>query len=116
MLAAGAAMAAAALAAHPAGFLLCSFAVGLGTGVFSTHVGPVFVAGAPRAVLGRAQAVVTLVQWLPLLAANPAIGALAQGWSAAGAALLWGGGAAASGAVALAARRFRTATVDPVSG
>lgn len=112
MLAAGTAMAAAAFADRPAAFLLCSFAVGVGTGVFSTHVGPVFVAGVPREAIGRAQAVITLAQWLPLLAANPAIGALAQGWGAAGAALLWGGGAAAAGAAALAGRGFRAAE-DP---
>ncbi|MFD6948650.1 MULTISPECIES: MFS transporter [unclassified Nocardiopsis] len=112
MVAAGAGVAVAAAAPGATVFCLVSLVVGLGTGVFSTHVGPLFMAACPREAVGRAQAVVTLVQWVPLLWANPLIGVLAQTCPVTALLALWGGGAGAAGAAALCARTFRTAVLS----
>ncbi|WP_150245578.1 hypothetical protein [Nocardiopsis quinghaiensis] len=109
MITAGAGIAAAAAAPGATLFCLVSLIVGLGTGVFSTHAGPLFMAACPREAVGRAQAVVTLAQWLPLLWANPLIGVLAQTYPVTALLLLWGGGAGTAGTAALCARPFRTA-------
>ena len=89
---------------------LMSLVIGLGTGVFSTHLGPLVMNACPPQAVGRVQAVVTLAQWVPLLWANPAIGVLAQTWPMTVLVLLWGGGAATTGLVALCSRSLRTAT------
>ncbi|GAA3740376.1 hypothetical protein HDA32_002636 [Spinactinospora alkalitolerans] len=111
MLTAGMAIAAAAAIPEPSVFWFSALVAGLGTGVFSTHVGPLFVAGSPREAIGRAQAVVTFAQWSPLLLANPLIGFLAQNHTAAAALVLWGAGAAAAGVAALCTHRFRVAVI-----
>ncbi|WP_304455831.1 MFS transporter [Nocardiopsis sp. YSL2] len=111
MLIAAVGVGAAAAAPGPVAFCLVSVLVGLGTGVFSTHVGPLFMVACPREAVGRAQAVVTLAQWLPLLWANPLIGLLAQTHSVTVLLVLWGAGAAAAGVAALFARPFRAAVL-----
>lgn len=52
--------------------------VGLGIGLFSTHVGPLLLGSTPATHLGRVQAVVAMAQSLPLLISNFMLGALAQ--------------------------------------
>ncbi|CAM3806624.1 MFS transporter [Nocardiopsis gilva] len=111
MLTAGMAIAATAAAPEPLVFWFSALVAGLGTGVFSTHVGPLFVAASPREAIGRVQAVVAFAQWLPLLLANPLIGFLAQRHTAAVALVLWGSGAAVAGVVALYTPRFRGAVI-----
>lgn len=61
------------------GPLLASGAlIGFGTGLFSTHIGPLLLGGTPPTHLGRVQAVVALAQSVPLLLSNFALGLLAQ--------------------------------------
>ncbi|MGW8526818.1 hypothetical protein [Nocardiopsis sp. NPDC055824] len=112
MVTAGAGIAVAAFAPGPVAFCLVSSLVGLGTGVFSTHVGPLFMAACPSGAVGRAHAVLTLAQWLPLLVANPVIGVLARAHPVSVLLLLWGAGACAAGAAALGTRAFRTAVLS----
>jgi MFS family permease len=50
---------------------------GVGSGVFATHVGPLFLARAPRTHLARTQSVLVLAQSLPLLATQSLLGAAA---------------------------------------
>ncbi|MDR7274771.1 MFS transporter [Catenuloplanes atrovinosus] len=56
---------------------LAALLIGAGSGLFATHLGPLFLARAPGTHLARTQAVVVLAQTLPLLATNNALGALA---------------------------------------
>ena len=56
--------------------------VGLGVGLFSTHIGPLLLGGTPLTHLGRIQAVVAMAQSLPLLVSNFLLGSLAQFTSA----------------------------------
>ncbi|MBB6120012.1 MFS transporter [Nocardiopsis algeriensis] len=109
MITAAAGIAATAAAPGPAALCLMSLVVGLGTGVFSTHAGPLFLLACPREVVGRAQAVVTLAQWLPLLWANPLIGLIAQARSVTFLLVVWGAGAGVAGMAALFARPLRAA-------
>ncbi|WP_160050995.1 MULTISPECIES: MFS transporter [unclassified Nocardiopsis] len=111
MLTAGAGIAAAAAAPGPTAFCLLSLAAGLGTGAFSTHVAALFMTGCPPDAVGRAQSVVALAQWLPLLWANPLIGVLARTLPVTVLLVLWGTGAGAAAVAALCARPFRTAAL-----
>lgn len=52
--------------------------IGVGAGLFSTHLGPLVLGRTPDTHLGRVQAVVAVAQSLPLLFTNVALGALAQ--------------------------------------
>jgi hypothetical protein len=79
--AAGLALAAAgvlALAISPVIWTAISAAavIGLGSGLFSTHVGPLILAGAPATHLARVQSVLILAQSVPLLLTNNVFGAL----------------------------------------
>ncbi|WP_349828620.1 MFS transporter [Brevibacterium litoralis] len=55
-----------------------AFVIGLGTGLFSTHVGPLLLGGAPREFISRVQSIVALAQSLPLVLANAGLGFLAE--------------------------------------
>ncbi|MCU1633805.1 MAG: transporter [Micrococcaceae bacterium] len=57
--------------------------IGVGTGLFSTHVGPLVLGSTPRTHLGRIQALVAITQSLPLLITNVSLGAVAQAVGAA---------------------------------
>jgi MFS family permease len=52
--------------------------IGVGSGMFATHIGPLVLAGAPETHLSRVQALLTLVQSLALTVSNNALGALAD--------------------------------------
>jgi MFS family permease len=52
--------------------------IGLGTGLFTTHLGPLLLGSAPVSHLARVQAVVLLAQSLPLIATNNMLGGLAD--------------------------------------
>lgn len=92
------------------GPLLASGAlIGFGTGLFSTHIGPLLLGRTPPTHLGRVQAVVALAQSVPLLLSNFALGSLAQ---FAGAKVSLGVCAAAltgSAALALGSKQLRAA-------
>ncbi|MBQ1076786.1 MFS transporter [Micromonospora sp. C31] len=50
--------------------------VGIGSGVFTTHVGPLILGGTPSTHLARVQSVLVLAQSLPLLLTNNVLGSL----------------------------------------
>lgn len=52
--------------------------IGIGTGLFSTHIGPLVLGGTPQTHIGRVQAIVAMAQSVPLLVTNFALGSLAQ--------------------------------------
>jgi len=54
--------------------IVCEFVVGLGTGLFATHLGPLILAGADHGNLSRVQAVLLIAQSLPLLLTNNLLG------------------------------------------
>jgi hypothetical protein len=88
----------------------CGAVIGSGTGLFTSHVGPLILGQAPAGAAARVQALLVVAQSLPLLLGNAMLGALADGMGAAfvltGSALLLAG---VSGA-ALASPALRTAT------
>lgn len=52
--------------------------VGMGTGLFSTHIGPLVLGRTPETHIGRIQSIVAMAQVVPLLATNLMLGSLAQ--------------------------------------
>lgn len=92
--------------------LLAAFTAGVGTGLFSTHVGPLFVALVPADHMGRAQSVMILAQSAPLLIASPTIGGITDTVGAPTAGMVWGLGALVTGGLALAHTGFRQATLE----
>jgi hypothetical protein len=63
--------------------VFCEFVVGLGTGLFATHLGPLILAGADHGNLSRVQAVLLIAQSLPLLLTNNLLGWIATAVGAA---------------------------------
>src|SRR5699024_3275516 len=61
---AGAGLATTVLAPNPFAMLAVTFIAGLGTGLFATHVGPVFVSAVKPEYMARAQSVLILIQSL----------------------------------------------------
>ncbi|GAB3531001.1 MFS transporter [Arthrobacter tecti] len=98
----------ASLLPHPGAAAVGLALAGLGTGIFSTHVGPVFVSATPHEYMARVQSVLITAQSVPLLLANPAIGLLAAELGARPVILLWGLGSLTAGAVALTLPVFRS--------
>ncbi|GAA0460039.1 hypothetical protein Ade02nite_14210 [Paractinoplanes deccanensis] len=64
------------LAHTTAAAIAAAVSVGLGSGLFTTHVGPLVLGGTPSTHLARVQSVLVLAQSLPLLLTNNALGAL----------------------------------------
>jgi MFS family permease len=60
--------------------VVAAIIIGVGTGLFSSHIGPLLLGGAPREFISRVQSVVALAQSLPLIAANAGMGFLAEGF------------------------------------
>ncbi|MFI6586791.1 MFS transporter [Embleya sp. NPDC050493] len=58
---------------------IAGIVVGVGSGMFACHIGPLVLTGVPDTHLSRMQALLTLVQSAALLLANNALGALADG-------------------------------------
>ncbi len=85
-------------------------------GVFTAHVGPLVLGGAPPMHLARVQAVLLLAQSVPLVVTNGVLGALAV--ASGPGAVVAGCGAVLAGAVGLAARSqaLRAAGVAVPSG
>ncbi|WP_425582688.1 MFS transporter [Streptomyces thermolineatus] len=69
-----------ALAVAPAGgaALAAGLVIGLGNGLFASHIGPLIATVAPESHLSRIQALLVLAQSLPLLVMNNALGSLAD--------------------------------------
>lgn len=107
MIVAGAGVTVMAVAPDPATIVVCASVAGLGTGLFTTHAGPLFISTVDRAHVSRAQAVLLLAQSAPLLLANPAIGLLAESISITAVILVWGASAMGTGIVALGVGAIR---------
>ncbi len=65
-------------AADPAEAVIAGVVIGLGSGTFATHIGPLVLASAPDTHLARFQALLTLVQSVALVVADNLVGGLAQ--------------------------------------
>lgn len=83
--------------------------VGLGTGLFSTHIGPLVLGRTPTTHLARIQAVVALAQSLPLLVTNFVLGSLAQAAGARTSLLVCAGALLAIVAMAMTSPQLRAA-------
>ncbi|TCC00686.1 MFS transporter [Micromonospora zingiberis] len=86
---------------------VAGLAVGAGSGVFATHVGPLILAATPATHLARVQSVLVLVQSLPLLLTTNVLGSFAEATRAS--TVLYGCAAAlgTAGLVALASPILR---------
>ncbi|MGP3737260.1 MFS transporter [Streptomyces sp. GDS52] len=71
---AGAGVLALALAPGTAGAVTAGVVIGVGNGIFSSHIAPLVLAAAPESHLSRVQAVLVLVQSLALLFMNSVLG------------------------------------------
>ncbi len=58
--------------------LVSGAVVGIGTGLFSTHIGPLVLGRTPETHIGRIQSIVAMAQVVPLLVTNLMLGSLAQ--------------------------------------
>lgn len=87
--------------------LAAGLLVGVGTGLFVTHLGPVFVAAAPAEAMSRVSAVLLMAQSLPLLVANPGLGAAAERLPPGVVVAVWGGAAVATAVLALTSTALR---------
>ncbi|GIJ52454.1 hypothetical protein Val02_93400 [Virgisporangium aliadipatigenens] len=85
--------------------------IGVGTGLFATHLGPLVLGSAPDTHLARVQSVVILAQSLPLVLTGNVLGATADRLGAPAALVACAVVLAATGAAALSAQRLRTATL-----
>ena len=83
-------------AVAPAGGLL----IGSGVGLFASHVGPIILGSSPESHVNRVQAVVALVQSVPLLVTVNVLGNLAASTSPATAFVVVAAALAASGVLA----------------
>jgi MFS family permease len=81
---------------------------GIGVGLFTSHLAPMFVASTPPTHLTRLQSLLVLAQTVPLLGSTNLVGAVAAS-SARLAILTCAGGTALAGITLLAVRRVRTA-------
>ncbi|MFF9642642.1 MFS transporter [Kitasatospora aureofaciens] len=86
-----------------------STVTGIGSGLFASHLGPLVLGGAPASQLSRVQALLTLVQSLPLVLSTGLLGLLADATGAALPTLLCALATAAAGLTALATPALRRA-------
>lgn len=98
-----------ALSAGPAVAVAGGTVVGVGSGLFACHLGPLVLGGAPASHLSRVQAVLTLVQSLALVLSTGLLGLLADATGAAPPALLCALATGAAGVAALATPALRRA-------
>lgn len=96
------------------GMIVLCLLAGVGSGLFATCMGPLFMASIPVEAIGRAQATMMLAQSLPLIASNFLI---ATSETIAGVQItvsLWGTGPVFIGLVAIAQRDLRNAALPNV--
>ncbi|MBV2152961.1 MFS transporter [Kitasatospora sp. SUK 42] len=96
-----------ALAADPAVAVGGGTVVGVGSGLFACHLGPLVLGGAPPSHLSRVQALLTLVQSAALVLSNGLLGLLADTAGAALPTVLCALATGAAGLTALAVPAFR---------
>lgn len=99
------------LALAPSPFLAvaATLVAGLGAGLFSTHIGPLFVAAAPADYIARVQSVMILAQAGPMMVAGPVIGVLADQIPVPTVVALWAAGVVVVALSSLFSRPLRTA-------
>ncbi|MDX6261217.1 MAG: hypothetical protein QOH84_2905 [Kribbellaceae bacterium] len=90
--------------------VLSAFVQGVGVGLFTSHLAPLFVASTPRSHLTRLQSLLSLAQTLPLVASMNLLGGLATAGPRT-AVLACAAGTALAGATLLSTRSVRTAVV-----
>jgi predicted MFS family arabinose efflux permease len=78
LIAAALGIAAVAAAPTPVAAAAGALLLGAGSGMFACHIGPLVLTGIPETHLSRMQSLLTLVQSVSLLAANPLLGTLAD--------------------------------------
>jgi MFS family permease len=102
------------LAAAPttAAAVAAALVTGLGSGVLSTHIGPLILGGTPASHLSRLQSVLVLVQSLPLLLTNNVLGALADAATTRSVLYLCAAILLVSAAAAMRSSALRTTTSD----
>jgi MFS family permease len=107
-----AALGIAGLALSPAAYsaLVCGVVQGVGVGLFTSHLAPLFVASTPRSHLTRLQSLLALAQTLPLVASMNLLGGVATA-GAPVAVLTCAAGTALAGATLLSTRSVRRAAV-----
>lgn len=98
-----------ALATDPLPAVLSVLIAGLGAGLFSTHIGPLFVAATPPEYMARVQSAMMIVQAAPPMIAGPVIGILADLVPVGVVVLIWGAGAVLVAFGALLSRPLRRA-------
>ncbi|MER7670591.1 MFS transporter [Kitasatospora sp. NPDC096128] len=98
-----------ALSAGPAVAVAGGAVVGVGSGLFACHLGPLVLGGAPASHLSRVQALLTLVQSLALVLSTGLLGLLVDATGAAPPALLCALATGAAGLAALATPALRRA-------
>ncbi|WP_229400950.1 MFS transporter [Micromonospora okii] len=84
--------------------------VGVGSGLFSTHIGPLILGGSPAGHLSRLQSVLVLTQSVPLLLANNALGTLTDATTASTVLVICSVVLASTAALALTSPPLRTTT------
>lgn len=109
-LAAATGIAALAMSSNAYAALLCGLVQGLGVGLFTSHLAPLFVASTPRSHLTRLQSLLALAQTLPLVASMNLLGGVAAA-GAPVAVLTCAAGTALAGVTLLATRSVRKANV-----
>lgn len=97
------------LAADPVAVVLWVLMAGVGAGLFSTPIGPLFVMATPPEHMARVQSVMMIVQAAPPMIAGPVIGVLADQLPVGVVVLLWGAGALLVALGALLSGPLRTA-------
>jgi MFS family permease len=90
--------------------MVFAFVQGVGVGLFTSHLSPLFVASTPRSHLSRLQSLLALVQTLPLIVSNNLLGVIA-GLSPRLAVLVCGVGLAGAGVSLVSVRSVRTAMI-----
>ncbi|MQT04144.1 MFS transporter [Streptomyces jumonjinensis] len=108
LMVAGLGVLALALAPDSGAALGAGLVTGLGNGLFSSHIGPLIMTVTPESHLSRIQALLTLVQSLPLLVMNNVLGNLAGLAGVTLAVAMCALAVAGTGLLALASRPLRT--------
>ncbi|GAA3572066.1 MFS transporter [Kribbella ginsengisoli] len=90
--------------------VLSGFVQGVGVGLFTSHLAPLFVASTPRSHLTRLQSLLSLAQTLPLIASMNLLGGLATAGPRL-AVLTCAAGTTVAGATLLSVRSVRRAVV-----
>ncbi|WP_406836252.1 MFS transporter [Streptomyces sp. AHU1] len=101
------------LGSAPAAAVPSAVLIGMGSGLFASHIGPLVLTSAPHSHLSRTQALLTLVQSVSLLAMNNVLGNVARLAGPATAILACAAAMAVTGTAALRSRALRTTTTAP---